>query len=72
MEKVFDSIPESMLENRQITVDVYRFDKSKELGEWFFKELIGYEKLQPKLEELKQVLKELEELRRDLLKVGYS
>jgi len=70
---LFHSIQVSLLRNKkQITIDFTKFQTSEELGEWLFKEIIGYEKLQPKLEELKQILKELEELRKDLLKVSYS
>jgi len=61
-----------LLKYKQVVIDFAKFNNSEELGEWLFKEIIGYEKLQPKLEEFKQVLEELEELRKDLLKVRYS
>ncbi len=65
-------ILESFFDYKQFSIDFPKFKNSRELGEKLFKGIIGYEKLQPKLKEFEQVLEELEELRKDLLKVSYS
>ncbi|MBO8183623.1 MAG: hypothetical protein H0Z28_12695 [Archaeoglobus sp.] len=62
----------SVLKHRQITIDFAKFNTSEELGKWLFNEIVGYEKLKPQLNELKDILHKLEELRKDLLKTSYA
>ncbi|MDK2781938.1 MAG: hypothetical protein PWR13_966 [Archaeoglobi archaeon] len=69
---IFYSEIEYMLKHSKITINIKNFETTEELGRWFFREVIGFDELQPKLEELREISNKLEDLRKDLLKTSYA